>query len=147
MAFGDVYVQVEVPAQPAGSTLSGEEYIDEIKEKLKDHFATSKIDPARANWSGRSDVPKDGSSYQSYLNGLLGDTDIDASKVTYTLPTVDETYYCVVSTSEFYCYSGTVQPVWSGESGKNPFERTFTLSDQSSVVVKLTFVVRWLQAF
>ena len=35
---------------------------------------------------------------------------------------------------------------WKG-SGKNPFERMFILSDQSSVVVKLTFVVRWLQAF
>ena len=67
--------------------------------------------------------------------------------MTYTLPAVDETYSSVVSTSELYCYSGTVQPVWGGESGKNPFERTFILSDQSSVTVKLTFVVRWLQAF
>jgi len=145
MTFGDVYVQMSVPPLPAGTGLSQQKYTDLVKAAVNDLLTQNGMVGIRTTWIGRSDVPTDPAYNASYVMGLLDETDIDTSKVSLAAGPTSATEYCIVSTSEVYCYGG-LTPTWTGSPASNPFVASVPLPNDNEVNVAIEFVVRWLQA-
>lgn len=144
MAFGDVFVQVVVPPQPQGAGHTHEEYMKRVKERLQQHLQKYSMTNVRTSWMGRADVPENPAQNAAYVKNLLVDTSIDTAYVVLTPEASDDTVYCIVSTSEFYCYS-KLTGEWTGTAGDDPFVVTVPLDNGKQASVRLEFVVRWLQ--
>ncbi|MEZ6235626.1 MAG: hypothetical protein R3B68_15680 [Phycisphaerales bacterium] len=145
MAFGDLLIQLRVPAKPGGTTETHAEYMEAVRTAAAAHLTSSGFEPARFAWLSRSDVPEDPADAASFAATRVGDTSINPSAYAFALESA-ASFLCVVN-GEVKTYTAVLVSPGPSDPTPNAFEFDVTLSGPTTVTVQMVLVVRTMQPF